>query len=499
LRTVSEPSDLSTDSSAETTDAKVDEFAVDAIPRRVGHGLIQPDPTLGSDDEAEPELPDVLLIRGCPRSGTTFVAEIVNTSPHAAIIFEYSLGALCRDLEPILAYGRSHLDLRAMMAYAHTVTDETSYYNRPKKAPVVRYPVKERFAEILASVVAATLRKRDVTLIGSKTPGAQALGDRASLRPFFDRIKYIFVVRNPLTTINSMLNRRNLTRLGVDDWPIETVAAAINEYRQSVNVLLSHLSRFPGECFVVKYEDLQNDFTATASAMSEFLQVPFVVQTAESEDRAALLRRKPESTRDVLEPDEMTAVLQEFSDAIDDWDQLTLRGTDPALGQRLSGCADALTIGKRYRYHSGDVNRPFLGMGWSVLQPEGVWTDDVRADLFFTSSYEGDVVAYLNASFFLPPGVETLSLRIEGNGREVFRGTCVTGEADLVDATSGPLRIFAGPGPRALVCGPIRLTGTGIQQLSLHIDDPRSPLEVGLSNDDRKLGLLLHSIVLAPA
>jgi len=456
-----------------------------------GAALVATLPDAG--EPTAPPLPDVVLVRGCPRSGTTMIAQWLNLSDRAAVMFEYSLGELVHDLEPIFAYSLAHRAERAKLTRGAVRSDESAYYNAPKYTPVVRHPVKERLAEIVAGVVQSALRKRDVTLIGSKTPGPTALGDRAVLEPLFDTIKYVFVVRNPLRTINSILNRRNLARQGLDVWPFADVHAAIAEYRSSVSVLLSHCARYPDACFVVKYEDMVERFDETAAALGAFLGIEPSPQRLRE-----LIVSRPANTRDILEHDERTAVMTAFGSAIAGWNRMELCGADPDLGEKLSACASPIAVGQKYEF-AANSGRPFLGLGWSVPEPAGVWTDDHRADLFFTTSYQGDVVAYLRASFFLPPGFETLSLRIEGNGTEVFRGTCLAGGEGLVDATDGTVHVFTGPGPRALVCGPIRFTGRGIQRLTLHIDDPRSPRQAGLTTDDRRLGVFLHSLVLAPA
>ena len=54
------------------------------------------------------EPPTVVLISGSPRTGTTLLAEILNQSPRAGIMFEYGLGDLLHDLTGVFEYGREH-------------------------------------------------------------------------------------------------------------------------------------------------------------------------------------------------------------------------------------------------------------------------------------------------------------------------------------------------------------------------------------------------------
>ncbi len=433
-------------------------------------------------------VPDVLLIRGCPRTGTTLVAELVNASDRAAIIFEYALGQLVHDLQPILDYGRSHRSLtdKAALAAAAGEAGGDTYHNPPRREAVSRFPTPERLGAIVAGVVAATLGKRDVALIGSKTPGAVALRDHDILAPLFSTIKFLFVVRSPLPTINSMMNRRNRARLGLDDWPFPDVASAIGEYRQNVRLLLSHVARHPGRCLVVKYEDLIDRFAATAGVIDAFLGPGFDL----ARDSAKLFQvgvRLPAATKDVLTPAEQAAVRTAFGTAIDGWERKVLTGLHPGSVDALADCADALVPGTRYRYDDTLGERRCLGVGWSVLQPDGVWTDSERADLFFTVPDDGAYVVSLGASVFLPGPQAALSLRIAVNGADAVRARWGTGDAP------------AGPGPHLLACGPIQFTAGTVQQLTVHVDPVRSPLECGLSNDDRRLGLLLHELALTRA
>lgn len=431
-------------------------------------------------------VPGVLLVRGCPRSGTTLVADLINASDRAAIMFEYPLGQLVRDLQPILAYARDHVQLRekTFATAAQPGDRDSSYYNELRPTLLAAtFPTPERLGPIVAAVVAASLGKRDVTLIGSKTPGSVALRDHELLAPFFPAIKFLFVVRDPLAAINSMMNRRNRARLGLDDWPFADVGAAIAEYRQNTRLLFSHVARYGDRCLVVKYEDLLDRFTATAAAIDGFLGSGFDLAAG----AAKLVQHGIDAqaaTKDVLAPDEGAAVRAAFGDAIDDWQRKELTGLHPGALDALADCADAFVPDTRYRYDGATGERRCLGLGWSMLEPDGVWSESERADLFFTVPEDGDYAVSLDASLFVPVAGEAPALRVEANGVDVLRR---------------PGADFSGPGPHALACRPVRFAAGGVQRLSVHIDPARSPLECGISPDDRRLGLRLHGLSLARA
>ncbi len=185
----------------------------------------------------------------------------------------------------------------------------------------------------------------------------------------------------------------------------------------------------------------------------------------------------------MLTADERAAVRSAFGDAIDGWDRKELTGLHLGPLDALADCADALVPGTRYGYGAALGERRCLGLGWSMLEPEGVWTDGERADLFFTVPDGGEYAVSLDASFFLPAPGAALRLRIEANGAEVFRATCLPDQA----------------GPRTVACDPARFAAGAVQRLTIHVDPARSPLDYGLSHDDRRLGLLLHGLRLTRA
>ena len=429
------------------------------------------------------------------------LAELVNASPRAGIIFEYPLGQLVRDLEPVMAYGRAHRSLRAIIGGAAdaAASNDGVYYNRPKVGPLTRFPTQERFHTIVRGVVEASLAKRDLDVIGSKTPGSAGSTDPEMLEPYFPRISYLYSMRNPLDTINSMLNRRNLTRLGADSWPWGDVTASIQEYRENVLVLLSHAAAYPDECFVVKYEDLVADLDPTAQRVGDFLGLEFDYGAASPLNENGYLRRKPGHTKLVLTADERAAIMDAFGGAIAAWNDKPLTGPAPSAAAALTDCVDRMRLDTKYSYAGIGGVRNFLGLGWSTLQEDGVWSNAKRADLFCTVEQDGDYVLFAETSFYVPDPRPRLGITLDVDGTEAFRGTFIASSAQELDATAGGLRVYSGDGRKGLVCGPLRLQANRAHRLTFTIDDPRSPLEFGYSSDGRKVGVMLHSLLLTRA
>jgi len=452
------------------------------------------------------------LVRGCPRSGTTYVAELINTSPEAAILVEYPLGTLIGDLRPILAYGRAYrmdveafdrsrltLGLRASTSTVRpTGSGERSYGLRAVDRSVPRFPTEERFAAVVAGVVSASLGKSAVRTIGSKTPGLGGAADRAEIEPLFSNIRYVFVVRSPLGTINSMINRRNLTRAGADQFPWTTVDECIAEYRQNIGQLFSHAARYPEACFVVKFEDLLARFDETARGLGAFLALEFETP-ASSMFGPDGLRPQGDPAPIVLDDGELETVRDAFGAAIDGWDEKQLSGPATAAVAALADCVEVFEPGTKYPYQSTRADRPFLGLGWSFFEDVGVWTDGERADLVFRVPRDGRYAVYAETSYFLPEQRPALQVSLDVNGAETFRATFIAGPPDLLDATRGPARIVSGEGRKSVLCGPVALDAGRAHQLTFRFGEARSPLELGISGDPRRIGALLHSLLLVEA
>src|SRR5262249_34877106 len=119
-----------------------------------------------------------------------------------------------------------------------------------------RYPMRDRFANIVAAIVGASLEKPSARVIGSKTPRPWNDHQLRIVQELFEEIRYVFIVRNPLDTINSIVNRRNAAREGLDLWPDKPIAEAISRYREGACLVLSCASTYPAQTYVIRYDDL---------------------------------------------------------------------------------------------------------------------------------------------------------------------------------------------------------------------------------------------------
>ena len=312
--------------------------------------------------------------------------------------------------------------------------------------------------------------------------------DRATLEPYFANIRYLFMVRNPLMTINSMMNRRNLTRMGADSWEIGDVDAAIAEYRQSVLALFSHVASYPDACYVQKFQDLTDRSAASIKGLERYLGIRL--------DRTQRLIWNENDTRIILTADERARAMAAFGAAIQSWPQKQLTGFGRDVIAELSDCVEQLLPGVRYRYTSDEGSRHFLGASWNALEAGGVWSARTEADLFFAVAKAGEYLLSAEVSCFLV-GVQTSkTLTVELNGTVILRVMAIGIESQILDATNHDVHVFAAPGPRTLLCGPVSLERGRVNRLVFRTDDARSPEQLGVSDDARSLGVYLHGLTL---
>lgn len=125
--------------------------------------------------------------------------------------------------------------------------------------------------------------------------------------------------------------------------------------------------------------------------------------------------------------------------------------------------------------------RDCLGPGWSLFESAGIWTEGAAADLIFRVALPPAAsldVQLLLTPFYSRRRPQQVTVSVEGielgrwdlpKGRETWH----------------------------LVNVPLRLMTNGLVRMRLHIHDPHSPKEIGISDDPRLLGVMLHEMRLS--
>ena len=292
------------------------------------------------------DLPLVVFVRGCARSGTTLLADIMNESPKIGLLVEQPLGDLAARMLDIFWFEDHILETRAIIAEKRRAAEKVRgagehfvlVENLDRMRFPRRYPTREKFGAILTGVVEASLEKPGLAVVGSKTPGHWDRFELDLVRSAFPRMKYVFIVRNPMETVNSILNFRNRARAGLHLWPDKPVEEAIARYQEGIGLLLSCAADSGEETFVVGYDDLIADPAATLASLGSFLGM-------ELRDESKLVG-PPSIAKNVLTPDEERAVRAAFGNAIDGWAAKRLTGPATALAGQLDDGLRVVEPGK---------------------------------------------------------------------------------------------------------------------------------------------------------
>ena len=118
---------------------------------------------------------------------------------------------------------------------------------------------------------------------------------------------------------------------------------------------------------------------------------------------------------------------------------------------------------------------PYMLGGWSQPEPWGTWTDGDRVVLRLplTQVPRGPVDITLEANAFIGPDRPALRVSLSCNQTVVAEWVIAASDVATYSASI-----------------PERLTADqGALTLSLNIENPKSPRELGESSDDRRLGL----------
>jgi hypothetical protein len=163
----------------------------------------------------------------------------------------------------------------------------------------------------------------------------------------------------------------------------------------------------------------------------------------------------------------------------DDRRQLGIHIRSLALGE----VDHSVRLGESVVFAEGSNAERFLGDGWSVLEPTGVWTIGAHACLFLqlTDAASADVEVILDVAPFLTAGHPQLEVVVSAQEQPVGARVFRYGE-------DHPSLHFNLPG------GLVDQEGRVV--LDLRLRDPARPVDLGVGADRRRLGLHLKSLTI---
>lgn len=398
----------------------------------------------------------------------------MNENPEIAILVEQPLGDLAYGIATIFWFEKHRNDQRETIAARsgkpskkHGEQHYDPIENPERMRYPRRYPTRDRFGHIVAAIVGTSLEKPAAKVIGSKTPGHWNDHELRIVQELFEDVGYVFIVRNPLETVNSIVNRRNAARQGRDLWPDKPIEEAISRYRESACLLLSCASMYPQQTYVVRYDDLINDTERTLQGLGRFLGVDL-------RDSSGLVRPS-RPAKNVLSRAEDAAVRYALGGAIDTWQSKRLTGDAEGVGAQLDDCVDVARPGKEYRFDAPVGERGVLGSGWSGAEPKGIWSDALASDIFFRVPAAGRYVVTVQFSASAASKRRPLT----------FHTSLASEERE---------HTLRGGGGGRLQVGPLDLDSERSHRLRFTFGDVRSELERGEGPDPRRKGLLLRRL-----
>jgi hypothetical protein len=445
----------------------------------------------------------ILQIGGLPRSGTTALTDIVNECPEVAVMSEYRLSDLIEHLGPIFDYqafsqseDRSVINLGFDTANMLALSDKTvttdgnslnnwySNFTAPDLNHTLRYPTVERLPDIVTSVVQASLNKPDARVIGSKTPGHMLFEVDGAIQRMNGDVRYVAMLRSPLSQINSSINRRNGKRAGKDTWHLDTVDEAIDHYLEIIFGLIVLQSKVGNSLLFIKFEDLINDPSETFNKL--FAHIDSMWRPNRQ------LTYVHRGTLDVFTSDERKQVLQRLGNVIEDWEDAILTGKSEIdfkiFAHVLPEVTDVpLRVGVGFP-------SPFLVSGWSIPEELGAWTESASATMLFAPAVN-TVTRLLRLEIlpFLTVGVP-LGIEVFLNNVSIGRKLICLG-ATAIGPNNNLILAIPRVGETVTVwLGPLVLKSDGMNIIEFRLTGIVSPASLGHGTDLRKLGFQLSAL-----
>ena len=148
----------------------------------------------------------------------------------------------------------------------------------------------------------------------------------------------------------------------------------------------------------------------------------------------------------------------------------------PISGGSEANAANLLSLPIHLDMTSAGVDTKLLVAGWSYPEAQGTWTDGVQAEIRLPGEM-GPVVITAKVRPFLPTSdyVQQVEFSADGHGIATFA-------------------LNSGAQSEVILVAPVGLT----DRIGLSMPGSTAPAELGLSDDARKLGIMLESLSLAP-
>lgn len=393
-----------------------------------------------------------LTVGGAPRSGTTVLGEGLSKSSHIGLFHECQSALFFEAVDLLFADEKRHRQFASFPDFERCM------------------PIKERDVGPIVSAIFSVVFKKNASVVGTKFPGSQDWP-----RPNIpDGIieKHIHISRNPFDCVLSAVKKSAAEGTGRSLYAAEVLLChwlgawnhAVENYRND-------------NFFHLFYESLSTDNAAVAEDMAAFLGTPCDF------DLAGLAGRG----------DPYAGILDQYNEAglaqmipfierlfpYDQWPALAKTRMDE---KKL--CGYVLSARETIHLTSDGNGWKYVRCGFHAPERDGAWTAGKVAMVLFTPErhLSGTVCVTVDVvwsmDMVLSPPVVSISL----NDR-------------LLAAMPFMLGTQNGFGKKyRLSIEDFNCVDGESVALTFCIDRPQNPMQLGLSSDDRDLGVMIRSI-----
>lgn len=212
----------------------------------------------------------LVLLSGCPRSGTTMLNILLNSHPNIAITNECNLIKFLNELDSTTLFKRfgrvKKNNFKRPKSPRETWGIETLKSYVPQKENIFNEIIKDLCFSI------KDFSSNKIYIYGDKTPKYY----KEDLHDFAKKlgipIYIIHVTRNPLFVISSIMRRYKNNQKGIDSWKsITSISQAIDEWIEAWNWRISISKSF---CLLdLNYDFAVKDPSKLALEISNFLEI----------------------------------------------------------------------------------------------------------------------------------------------------------------------------------------------------------------------------------
>ncbi|WP_152226252.1 hypothetical protein [Pseudomonas sp. SCB32] len=387
-----------------------------------------------------------LNVTGCPRSGTTALGSALNKSQSIAVLHEHYPGDFFGSIETLFL----NQDFHDSLGNGHSYED--SIINRERDC-----------LPIIEAIFSTTFRKSP-SVVGTKFPGLQRWEQPAY--PAGLETREINIIRNPVAVVNSYTVKDDGT---LSEDPEHAFCDWLNSFNYAI-------SRRQSEDFLwLLYEGFRlNENQVIGERVAEFLQIEADFDMAEigfaGRKAEPAFIENPTGQRTFDAMDQLFDLENWPADVEAKMAAGKLVGYPLAAGEKI----DLAIQGNAWKY---------VFDGFFAPEQDGSWTRGSTCTLCFTPDKElsGRLRTTLNISW-------SLELQDVGTSFSLFLDDILIGSTTLLLGKSN------GGSNLVIFDSPEFIQRTKSITLTIIVDNPRNPAALGLSGDNRDLGIMIRSI-----